>query len=66
MVSATPTPKDPDKVRAGQIGARRKWGRQRVLRLDTLAEPVRRAIEALISAEQRAQEREAAERPDAA
>jgi hypothetical protein len=51
---------------AGRIAARRRWGRQRVLRLDTLPESVRSAIEALIAAEERAQAREAAGRRDAA
>lgn len=40
--------------------ARARWGRKRTLRLDTLPEPVRRAIEAMVAAEEQAQEREKA------
>lgn len=39
--------------------ARAKWGRRRHVRLDTLPEPVRAAIEAMIAAEELAREREA-------
>lgn len=46
---------------AGAIGARNRWGRKRTLRLDEIGEPVRSAIEALIAAEQHAQEREQAD-----
>jgi hypothetical protein len=54
------TPKDPDKVQAGREGARRRWGRQRTLRLDELPESIRLAVEALVAAEQAAKAREAA------
>ena len=44
----------------GRIGARRKWGRRRHVNLTELPEPVRRAVEALIEAEEAAQRRELA------
>lgn len=58
--------KDQIQSEAGRIAARQRWGRRRTLRLDTLPEPVRSAIEALIAAEERAEAREAADRPEAA
>lgn len=57
--------KNPVKARAGRLGARAKWGPKRVLRLDTLPDPVRAAILAMVDAEAHARAREAAERPDA-
>ena len=43
--------KDPAKVRAGQIGARIRWGgTPRVVRLDSLTAPQRRLVLALIDA----------------
>jgi hypothetical protein len=48
LVSAT---KDPVKVRAGQIGARVRWGEQpRVIRLDELTSDQRRLVVALVDA----------------
>ena len=52
---------DPIMVEAGRHMARKRWGRRRTLRLDQLPESVRSAIEALLSAEERAQTREAAD-----
>ena len=48
------TAKDPRKVRAGQAGARGRWGERRIVRLDTLEPPVAAAIRALIAADQEA------------
>jgi hypothetical protein len=43
--------KDPKKVRAGQIGARTRWGPEpRVVRLDELTAAQRRLVLALVSA----------------
>ena len=43
--------KDPTKVRAGTLGARRRWGDEpRVVRLDDLTPPQRRLVLALIEA----------------
>lgn len=52
MVSA----KNPAKVRAGQIGARARWGEQRVLRLDQLGADERRLVAALLAAKHTADE----------
>lgn len=49
------------KADAGRLGARRRWGAPRVLRLDTLPDPVRAAIVAMVDAEARARAREAAD-----
>lgn len=57
--------KNPILSEAGRIAARQRWGRRRHVRLDTLPEPVRRAVEALIETEAAAQQR-AGEAPDAA
>jgi hypothetical protein len=47
-------------VRAGQLGARRRWGEEpRIARLDDLTPPQRRLVQALISA-QRAENAKAA------
>ncbi len=55
--------KDPRKVRAGQIGARSRWGEEpRVVRLDELTAPQRRLVLALIDAARL----EAAREPQAA
>lgn len=48
-----PATKNPDKVRAGKLGARAKWGPdyvRRVVRLDELTEPQRRVVLSLITA----------------
>jgi hypothetical protein len=43
--------KDPTKVRAGTIGAYRRWGPEpRVVRLDDLTPPQRRLVMALVDA----------------
>ena len=43
--------KDPVKVRAGQIGARSRWGPEpRIVRLDELTAPQRRLVMALVDA----------------
>jgi hypothetical protein len=48
LVSAT---KDPIKVRAGQTGARKRWGEEpRVVRLDDLTPAQRRLVLALVEA----------------
>jgi hypothetical protein len=47
LVSAV---KDPVKVRAGSIGARRRWGERRIVRLDDLTAPQRRLVLALVDA----------------
>lgn len=44
------TDKDPAKVRAGQIGARRRWGEQRVIHLDQLSPEQARLVRALVAA----------------
>jgi hypothetical protein len=49
MVSATGT-RDPKRVRAGQIGARQRWGEPRIARLDELTADQRRLVLALIGA----------------
>jgi hypothetical protein len=46
LVSAT---KDPIKVRAGAIGAERRWGPRRVVRLDQLDTDTARLIRALLA-----------------
>lgn len=43
------------------MGARRRWGPPRILRLDTLPVSVRAAIEAMVAAEEAARQREAAD-----
>jgi len=51
--------KDPEKVRAGKIGATKRWGEQpRVARLDSLDPRVREAVVALIRADEAARARE--------
>jgi hypothetical protein len=55
--------KNPTKVRAGQIGAAKRWGPEpRVVRLDELDAPQRRLVLALIDAarQERAREPQAA------
>jgi len=48
LVSST---KDPDKVRAGQMGAHKRWGAQpRTVRLDELTTEQRRLVVALVDA----------------
>jgi membrane glycosyltransferase len=43
--------KDPNKVKAGQIGSRSRWGEQpRVLRLDALSMPQRAVVVSLVEA----------------
>lgn len=44
---------------AGRLAARARWGRRRHVKLTELPEPVRRAIEAMVAAEESAREREA-------
>ncbi len=41
---------------AGRLGARRRWGDQRVVRLDSLHPAVAAAIRALVAADQAARE----------
>ena len=48
--------KDPIKVEAGRLGARKRWGAQRVARLDSLDPRVREAVLALIRADEAARE----------
>lgn len=50
---------DPILSEAGRIAARKRWGRRRHVNLTEVPEPVRRAIEAMLIAEEQAQEREA-------
>ena len=59
MTEAVFREKDPRLVEAGRRGMRSRWGPRRVLRLDTLPEPIRAAIEAMVAAEANAQAREA-------
>lgn len=48
MVSAA---KDPTKVRAGQLGAQKRWGEQpRIVRLDDLTASQKRLVVALVEA----------------
>ena len=47
-------PKNPAKVRAGQIGARQRWGPKRILRLDQLDADERRLVQALLDAKRNA------------
>lgn len=51
MFTAT---KNPDKVRAGQIGARTRWGPPRIVRLDDLTPEERGVVLALIAAQRAA------------
>ena len=51
---------------AGRIGARRRWGEQRVVRLDQLDPRVAAAVRALIAADEAVKARVAAGHPDAA
>lgn len=54
MVS-TPAPvKNPLKVEAGRVGARRRWGPPRVVRLDELSPEQRSLVLALIAATKKA------------
>ncbi len=55
MVSAT-IPKEAWRVRAGQIGARRRWGPPRVVRLDALPPDQARAIRAFLEVARSADE----------
>lgn len=48
--------KNPVKVRAGQIGARKRWGERRILRLDQLDPDERRLIQAILTAKRNADE----------
>lgn len=60
MVSGT---KDPAKVRAGAIGAAKRWSdpaNRRVVRLDSLEPPVAAAVRALIAADAAAKQAKAA------
>jgi len=50
--------KDLKKVLAGRLGARARWGQQRVARLDSLDPRVRDAVIALIRADEAARARE--------
>lgn len=52
--------KNPGKVRAGRIGARVRWGEQRVVRLDSLDPRVAAAVRALIAADEAAARNEKA------
>lgn len=47
---ASVSEKDPVRVRAGQIGARARWGPPRVVRLDALTHEQARLVLALIDA----------------
>ena len=53
MVSQT---KDPQKVRAGQLSAAKRWGTQAAVRIDDLHPAVRAAVLALLRADQAAKE----------
>lgn len=48
--ASTDVIKDPAKVAAGRAGARKRWGGQRILRLDQLTPEQRRLVLALIDA----------------
>ncbi len=50
--------KNPVKVRAGAIGAKKRWGEPRIARLDSLDPRVREAVIALIRADEAARARE--------
>lgn len=52
--------KNPVRVRAGQIGARVRWGEPRVVRLDDLTSEQRALVMALVNAARDQQSREAA------
>jgi hypothetical protein len=43
-------PKDPAKVRVGHLGARKRWGEPRTVRIDDLTPDQRRLVLALIDA----------------
>lgn len=64
MVSGDFSEKDPVKVQAGRLGARKRWGDPRILRLDQLDADERRLIQAILTAKRHADEAEAV--PDAA
>lgn len=49
-VASPPAAKNLGKVRGGQIGARRRWGEPRIVRLDDLTPPQRRLVLALVDA----------------
>lgn len=51
MVSAT---KDPNKVKAGQIGSRARWGPPRILRLDQLDATTAEIVRAVLTARENA------------
>jgi hypothetical protein len=50
MPEAVSRTKDPTKVRAGRVGAERRWGSPGVVRLDELTPPQRRLVLALVEA----------------
>lgn len=52
-------PKDPVKARAGAIGAERRWGARRVVRLDQLDPNVAAAVRALIAVDKAAKNQKA-------
>jgi len=55
-----PDTKNPIKVKAGHIGALKRWGPEpRTIRLDELSPPQRRLVQALVDAARREAEREA-------
>lgn len=54
MPEVVSSSKRPEKVRAGQLGARARWGEQRVARLDSLAPSIRAAVLALLRADEAA------------
>ena len=58
MTAAVSIPKNPVKVRAGQIGARVRWGETpRVVRMDSLDPAVKDAVNALLRLDQARRER---------
>lgn len=62
MVSETAHRKDPQKVRAGQASARRRWGEgpSRILRLDALGPEERSLVHAFVRMAEATAERKAA------
>jgi len=58
MIEAVSVSKNPVKQRAGQLGARRRWGEPGVVRLDQLTAPQRRLVLALVDAARAEQQRD--------
>lgn len=54
-------PKHPGRVAGGRMGALRRWGGQRIVRLDSLEPSVAAAVRALVAADQAARKEAAAD-----